>query len=151
MATINRTAAFWCAQGLALCIGTIGVILLDANRDWAAEAKHLRATSTPRLYTVVDLGKRDRYGRYSSISVEDAMQHSFSVSLNGSSTRVHKVGSQILARGSDHSGTLMPEDVVQAGWWHWYGFASITLTAAVSLMAYGFSLLRRPRKPAPAA
>lgn len=147
---MNRTAAFWCAPAVALAIATIGLIGLNVNSFWASKAQRLRATATPSLYTVVDLGTRDRYGQRSRIRVVDSEQRQFFISLDGSATRVHQVGSPLLARkgnaGSEDAGTLMPEDVVQASWWHWYGFPVIALAVAVGIMVLGFYQLPQPRR-----
>lgn len=147
MTRIRRTAAFWFAQAVALAIATIGLIGLNANSFWASKAQRLHATSTPLLYTVVDLGTRDRYGKHTRITVVDSEQRQFFISLDGSSTRVHQTDGQILARkgaaDSEDAGTLLPEDVVQAGWWHWYGTSVIALAVAVCIMGFGFYQLRR--------
>ena len=107
----------------------------------------LRATSTPQMYTVVELGPLNRYRQRDSVVLQGPGQRRVHMSLISSSTKAKAVGQQILARVSaadgPDPGTAAPEDLVQAGWWHWFGPTVICFALAFACSAFGLYQWRK--------
>ena len=149
MAVTNKQATFWCAAAICAALLIMAVIALGVARDAIHQVEQLRTTSQPVLYTVTELGPLDHYRQRSSVTIASGDGRNIHIPLNSSKTRVHKVGAQILARvppaDSPHAGTGLPEDVVQAGFWHWYGpVIWLTLIGLGVLLAGVLQLRRKP-------
>ena len=148
MAVPNKAGLCWGMQFIAVCLALIGLIGIQVAADNMALMSRLRATSTPQMYTVVELGPLNRYRQRDSVIVQGPGRQQLRMSLISSSTKAKAVGQQILARvgvadGPD-PGTAAPEDLVQAGWWHWYGTTVILFVLAFACSAFGIYQLRKP-------
>ena len=148
MAKPNKKGLCVGLQFIAVCLALIALIGVRVAADDMALMGRLRATSTPQMYTVVELGPLNRYRQRDSVVLQGPGQQRVRMSLISSSTKAKAVGQQILARvgvadGPD-PGTAAPEDLVQAGWWHWYGTTVILFVLALACSAFGIYQLRKP-------
>ena len=148
MAQPNKAGLCVGLQFIAVCLALIALIGVRVAADDMALMGRLRATSTPQMYTVVELGPLNRYRQRDSVVLQGPGQQRVRMSLITSNTKAKPVGQQMLARigvpdGPD-PGTAAPEDLVQAGWWHWYGTTVILFVLAFACSAFGIYQLRKP-------
>ena len=148
MARTAQTGLGCCALIIAAGLALIGLIGLPVAADNMALMDRLRATSTPQMYTVVELGPLNRYRQRDSVVLQGPNQQRVHMSLTSSDTKAKAVGQQILAHigvadGPD-PGTAAPEDLAQAGWWHWYQPVVILFALAFACSAFGIYQLRKP-------
>ena len=135
-------------QFIAVCLALIALIGVRVAADDMALMGRLRATSTPQMYTVVELGPLNRYRQRDSVVLQGPGQQRVRMSLITSNAKAKPVGQQMLARigapdGPD-PGIAAPEDLVQASWWHWYHPVVILSALALACSAFGLYLLRKP-------
>ena len=148
MAKPNKKGLCVGLQFIAVCLALIALIGVRVAADDMALMGRLRATSTPQMYTVVEVGPLNRYRQRDSVVLQGPGQQRVRMSLITSNTKAKPVGQQMLARigvpdGPD-PGTAAPEDLVQAGWWHWYGTTVILFVLAFACSAFGTYQLRKP-------
>ena len=148
MARTAQTGLGCCALIIAAGLALIGLIGLPVAADNMALMDRLRATSTPQMYTVVELGPLNRYRQRDSVVLQGPGQQRVRMSLITSNAKAKPVGQQMLARigapdGPD-PGIAAPEDLVQASWWHWYHPVVILSALALACSAFGLYLLRKP-------
>ena len=148
MAKPNKKGLCIGLQFIAVCLALIALIGVRVAADDMALMGRLRATSTPQMYTVVELGPLNRYRQRDSVVLQGPGQQRVRMSLITSNTKAKPVGQQMLARigapdGPD-PGIAAPEDLVQAGWWHWYHPVVILSVLALVCSALGIFILRKP-------
>ena len=148
MAKPNKKGLCVGLQFIAVCLALIALIGVRVAADDMALMGRLRATSTPQMYTVVELGPLNRYRQRDSVVLQGPGQQRVRMSLITSNAKAKPVGQQMLARigapdGPD-PGIAAPEDLVQASWWHWYHPVVILSALALACSAFGLYLLRKP-------
>ena len=148
MAKPNKKGLCIGLQFIAVCLALIALIGVRVAADDMALMGRLRATSTPQMYTVVELGPLNRYRQRDSVVLQGPGQQRVRMSLITSNAKAKPVGQQMLARigapdGPD-PGIAAPEDLVQASWWHWYHPVVILSALALACSAFGLYLLRKP-------
>ena len=148
MAKPNKKGLCVGLQFIAVCLALIALIGVRVAADDMALMGRLSATSTPQMYTVVELGPLNRYRQRDSVVLQGPGQQRVRMSLITSNAKAKPVGQQMLARigapdGPD-PGIAAPEDLVQASWWHWYHPVVILSALALACSAFGLYLLRKP-------